>query len=287
MVMDAHHYSQVALLITHYNRSQSLKRLLQTFEKQQIIFGEIIVSDDGSELFHQAELKRLQSEFGFKLIESDENKGLGNNINKGQSAVTKPYTLYIQEDFIPKPAFATHFEEALQLMESNKELDIARFYAYFAYPKLRPYQKDFAEMIFSWRTLNHLKFYAYSDHPHLRRSNFFEKFGHYPEGKNGDQTEYQMAVSFLKNKGKGLFYNQFNMLFDQCNSSAEPSTMNRSEWRQSKNFLILLIRAFYLKFKLIKSHLDLLLAKPNTSFTNINYKDGTTFSAGNAAHNTL
>lgn len=278
MAMNAHHYSQVALLITHYNRSQSLKRLLQTFDQQHIIFDEIVVSDDGSTLFHLTELKQLQTEFGFKLIESDENKGLGNNINKGQNAVTKPYTLYIQEDFVPKPAFAAHFEEALQLMENDKELDITRFYAYFAYPKLRPYHNDFSEMIFSWGNLNHLKFYAYSDHPHLRRSNFFEKFGRYPEGKNGDQTEYQMAISFLKHKGKGLFYNQFNMLFDQCNSSAEPSTMNRSNWRQRKNFLILMIRALYLKFKLIKNHVDLIQAKPNASFTPINYKDGATIS---------
>lgn len=262
-----HNYSQVALLITHFNRSQSLKRLLQTIDKQNFIFGEIIVSDDGSELYHQTELKQLRAEFGFKLIESSGNKGLGNNINKGQDAVTKPYTLYIQEDFLPKPAFAAYFEEALKLMENDKKLDIARFYAYFAYPKLRPYHKDFLEMIFSWRNLNHLKFYAYSDHPHLRRSTFFEKFGRYPEGIKGDLTEYQMAISFLKNKGKGLFYNQFNTLFDQYNSSAEPSTMNRSNWRQSKNFLILMVRAVYLKFKLLKGHRDLIQAKRTTSFT--------------------
>lgn len=254
-------FDQVALLITHYNRSQSLEKLLQAFINQHFIFGEIIVSDDGSQPEHQAKLKQLQQQFEFKLIETPQNKGLGNNINKGQDTVTKPYTLYVQEDFVPIPGCKIHLQDALQLMENNQDLDIARFYAYFAYPYLKPYQKGFSEMVFSRRTINHLKFYYYSDHPHLRRSSFFEKFGRYPEGIKGDLTEYQMAISFIKNKGKGLFYNQFTTLFAQCNTSAEPSTMQRSNWRQSKNFLMLTARAVYLKYKLLKGHLDLLLAK--------------------------
>ncbi|MGI4751330.1 MAG: glycosyltransferase family 2 protein [Janthinobacterium lividum] len=258
---NQYYFSQVSLLITHYNRSQSLERLLKTFEDQEFTFGEVVVSDDGSLPEHQVKLKQLQAEFGFRLIQTPQNKGLGNNLNKGQDAVTKPYTLYVQEDFVPKPGFAAHFQDALQLMENDPQLDIARFYAYFVYPCLKPYQKGFSEMIFSGRTFNHLKFYYYSDHPHLRRSSFFEKFGRYPEGIKGDLTEYQMAISFIKNKGKGLFYNQFNTLFDQCNSSAEPSTMMRNGWRQSQNFLMLTARAAYLKYKLLKGHVDLLLAK--------------------------
>ncbi|RYE23179.1 MAG: glycosyltransferase family 2 protein [Sphingobacteriaceae bacterium] len=251
---------EVALLITHYNRSQSLTRLLQSFKDQQFIFGEIIVSDDASLPSHQLKLKQLQNEFGFKLITTPQNKGLGHNINKGQDAVTKPYTLYIQEDFIPIPGCANHLLNALQLMQNNERLDIIRFYAYFTYPDLKPYQKGFSEMVFKWRTINHLKFYYYSDHPHLRRSSFLQKFGRYPEGNSSDLTEYKMAISFIKKNGKGLFYNQFNTLFDQCNSLAEPSTVPRSNWRQSKKILVLAIRAVYLKYKLLKGHADLLLA---------------------------
>ena len=254
-------FDQVALLITHYNRSQSLGRLLQAFHDQYFMFGEIIVSDDGSQPEHQHELKLLQLKFRFKMIQSTTNKGLGNNLNKGQDAVTKPYTLYVQEDFVPITGFATHFQDVLQMMDENQELDIARFYAYFAYPYLKPYQNGFSEMVFSRWTTNHLKFYYYSDHPHLRRSSFFEKFGRYAEGIKGDLTEYQMALSFIKNKGKGLFFNQFNSLFNQCNSIAEPSTMQRANWRQSKNLLLLTVRAVYLKYKLLKGHADLLLAK--------------------------
>jgi len=254
---DKHHFNEVSLLITHYNRSQSLERLLQAFAAQQCVFGEIIVSDDSSKPEHQIKLKQLQTVYQFKLIETAKNKGLGNNINKGQDAVKMPYTLYVQEDFVPMPGFAHHFNDALQMMQSNQKLDIVRFYAYFIYPYLKPYHKGFSEMIFSTWTLNHLKFYYYSDHPHLRRSSFLNKFGRYAEGIKGDLTEYRMAISFLKKQGGGLFYDQFNTLFEQHNSAAEPSTMNRSSWRQNKSKITLIARYFYLKIKLLKCHLDL------------------------------
>ncbi len=258
-----HAFKEVSLLITHYNRSRSLQRLLQSFEKLQCSFGEVIVSDDGSKPEHQAHLLQLQQQFHFTLVTTPVNKGLGNNINKGQDAVTLPYTLYVQEDFEPSAKFADRFSDALGIMKDRNEMDIVRFYAYFSYPYKKPFRRGFSEMQFRaapWYT-NHLKFYMYSDHPHLRRSNFLQKFGRYPEGIKGDVTEYRMAVSFIKHGGKGLFCDDFTKLFYQRNSSAEPSTMNRSNWRESRNPALLLVRAFYLKIKLLKCTLDLALAK--------------------------
>lgn len=253
-----YYFNNIALLVTHYNRSQSLERLLEAFKEQRCTFGEIIVSDDGSKPGHQAKLKQLQTTYAFKLIGTSNNKGLGNNINKGQDAVTKPFTIYVQEDFIPKPGFSVHLKDAIELMNDSNDLDLIRFYAYFNYPYLKPYQKGFSEMVFSnWNT-NHLKFYCYSDHPHLRRSSFLNKFGQYTEGVKGDLTEYKMAIAFLKHKGKGLFFDDFNALFEQHNTYEEPSTMNRSSWRENKSFLI--FKVFYLKLKLLKNHLDLWLA---------------------------
>ncbi len=260
--MDSRFYfGEISLLITHYNRSQSLQRLLQTFKDQQIVFGEIVVSDDCSNYTHQSKLKDLETEFHFKLISSRQNKGLGNNINKGQDAVTKPFTLYIQEDFTPTPGFAVHLQDALQLIEAYPSFDIVRFYAYFAYPYLKPFQKAFSEMVYNPWLTDHLKFYYYSDHPHLRRSSFLDKFGRYVEGETGDFTEYQMAISFLKHKGKGLFYNDYNSLFNHHNLATEPSTIKRSSWRYQKNALNTFVRIFYYKFKLLKGHLDLFLAQ--------------------------
>ncbi|SKA17048.1 glycosyltransferase [Sediminibacterium ginsengisoli] len=258
-----YHFKSVSLLITHYNRSNSLERLLTAFRDLNCSFGGIIVSDDGSKSMHLEKITELQQQFSFTLVTTPVNKGLGNNINKGQDAVTTPYTLYVQEDFIPTGIFPIHFTDALEMMEADPQLDIARFYAYFRYPYIRTYNKGFSEMIFHaapWYN-NHLKFYLYSDHPHLRRSNFFSKFGRYAEGLSGDRTEYLMALAFIRKKAKGIFFDDFTKLFLQANSEAEPSTMQRAGWRESKNPFMLLLRAGYLQFKLLKWSLDLITKK--------------------------
>jgi glycosyltransferase involved in cell wall biosynthesis len=264
MSQDKTYFEGVTLLVTHYNRSKSLERLLNAFKALNIGFEDIVVSDDGSKPENLDRVKAFEKELSFRLITAPKNAGLGNNINKGQDAVKTAYTLYVQEDFEPKPAFAEHFRDALDFMRSDPKLDLARFYAYFKYPYTKPYGKGFSEMKFSISPIdnNHLKFYVYSDHPHLRRSTFFEKFGRYPEGIKGDLTEFGMAVSFIQNKGKGIFFDDFNGMFWQKNSPDEPSTMNRAGWRESKNPVALTIRALYLQYKLLKNTYQVLFTKP-------------------------
>ncbi|WP_207427304.1 glycosyltransferase [Pedobacter sp. SYSU D00535] len=256
-------YPNVSLLITHYNRSASLHRLLTAFQRLGFEFGEIVVSDDGSNKAHLSRICAMQERFQFKLVTTPVNLGLGNNLNKGQDAVTKPFTLYVQEDFIPFEAFRDEFPNALQFMQKDADLDIIRFYAYFRYPYTRPYGKGFSEMIFKLNLwyIDHLKFYFYSDHPHLRRSNFFQKFGRYPEGLKGDLTEFSMCLSFVKHGAKGLFYDKFRDLFDQVNYDEEPSTMRRSRWKQQNTFPIFVLRALYQKYRLVKNTVQFLLLK--------------------------
>lgn len=251
-------FPSVTLLITHYNRSLSLEQLLRVFHEQQIIFARIVVSDDGSNQQHTDRLKLLQRQYGFLLVTTPINKGLGNNLNKGQEAVTTPYTLYVQEDFIPHPDFGPVLNRSVAILDSRKAFDIIRYYAYLPFPYLKPFDEEFGEMqvrLFAWK---YTKIYAYSDHPHLRRSNFLDKFGRYPEGLKGDKTEYRMCISFIQKKGKGLFYKDFQHLFDQVNSADEPSTMRREAWRQSNNPIISAIRNIY---RQIKYNFDILFMR--------------------------
>ncbi len=243
------HFENVTLLITHYNRSSSLERLLKAYLELSCSFGDIVVSDDGSKQEHLQKLEELRSLYSFNLVTSEINKGLGNNINKGQDAVKTPYTLYVQEDFEPAPDFASHFKNALNIMESETRFDIVRFYSYLKYPYLKPYKDGFSEMYINPWSPDYLKIYYYSDHPHLRRSTFFEKFGRYAEGLKGDKTEYKMCVSFIRNKGTGLFFDEYKGLFYQKNSEEEPSTMTRGNLSQSSNFFISIIRDVYRQFK--------------------------------------
>lgn len=251
-------FNTITLLVTHYNRSQSLQRLLQAFANQNINFGDIVVSDDGSRPEHLDRLRELAVTYNFRLITTPKNRGLGNNINKGQDEVTTPYTLYVQEDFDPFPGYAEHLQDALDLMNERPELDMARFYAYFKYPYLKPLRKGFSEMMFSVWKPGYRKFHVYSDHPHLRRTSFFSKFGRYAEGIKGDRTEFLMAMSFLKNKGKAIFYEDYKGLFDQVNPDDEPSTMTRSDFRQSTNPFVAFARMIY---RNIKHNYDLVTFK--------------------------
>lgn len=242
-------FGEVTLLITHYNRSQSLEQLLLSFEALNCRFGDVVVSDDGSKPGHIDYLLQLQKKHEFRLITTPQNRGLGNNINKGQDAVQTPLTLYVQEDFTPAAIFPESFTHALDIMREKPLTDMVRFYAYFEYPYLRDPRHGYYEMDFKVWKPGYRKFYAYSDHPHLRRSNFFEKFGRYAEGQKGDVTEYRMMMSFLKNNGKAYFYKDFTGLFVQKNSEAEPSTMKRTSWRESNNFVLTQIRHLYRHLK--------------------------------------
>jgi len=248
--MEKEYYFQgVTLLITHYNRSQSLEQLLKSFIGLNCRFEAIVVSDDGSKTEHLDYLNRIKHDYGFELVTTLQNRGLGNNINKGQDAVNTSLTLYVQEDFTPTHIFPEKFGEAVSLMTQRAELDMVRFYAYFEYPYLKNPVGGFYEMAFKLGKPGYRKFYMYSDHPHLRRTSFFQKFGRYVEGQKGDVTEYAMMMSFLKNKGQALFYKDYTGLFLQKNSEAEPSTMKRTAWRESNGFLITQVRHLYRHLK--------------------------------------
>jgi glycosyltransferase involved in cell wall biosynthesis len=245
MIESKPRFDDVTLMITHYNRSKSLERLLSALKEANCSFYDIVVSDDSSKQEHLDYINTLHADYDFKLVSGPVNKGLGNNLNKGQDAVTTPYTLYIQEDFIPLEGFYVHLSNGLSLLKERSDFDMVRFYAYSKYPYLKEYKYGFSEMLFKWWYPGLDKFAYYSDHPHLRRSTFFDKFGRYLEGTSGDKTEFSMMMSFLKNGGKAFFYNEHKSVLEQANSESEPSTMTRDMWRNSDNFIIKQVRTVY------------------------------------------
>lgn len=261
MVQPIHNFKDVTLLVTHYNRSTSLEKLLKGFKDINCSFEDIVVSDDGSKPEQLQYIKGLQNDYSFRLITTPINKGLGNNINKGQDAVNTSYTLYIQEDFVPKDNFAKHFTDALTIMQEDKKWDMVTLYSYAPYPYLEPFKLGFSEKVFHlspWYT-NNLKFYLYGDHPHLRRSSFLKDFARYPEGLNGDVTEMEMSLSFIKNNGKCLFYDDHYGLLTQENSEAEPSTaVFRKSWKTKDSLSLTVARWFYAKIKFMKLNFRLM-----------------------------
>ncbi len=247
--MASIYFKDITLLITHYNRSKSLERLLKAFGELNCSFEDTVVSDDFSSVEHLTYVKKIQNQLPFRLITAEKNMGLGNNINKGHDSVVTNLILYVQEDFVPTKEFTVHFQKGLALFQNNKELDIVRFYAYFKYPYLKDINSGYSEMKFKLWYPGYRKFYMYSDHPHLVRNDFLTKFGRYKEQVNSDVGEYKMMLSFLQKKGKGLFFNNFEDLFLQSNSTSEPSTVKRTKLRESKNLMIILVKHLYRHIK--------------------------------------
>jgi glycosyltransferase involved in cell wall biosynthesis len=247
-------FENVTLLITHYNRSGSLERLLTRMKELEMKFAEIVVSDDASSSEHLQKLKELQNVFHFKLITTPFNRNLANNINKGQDATHTPYVLYIQEDFLPTSLFPQKFADSLRLMEKYPEIDMAKYYAYRVYPYLEPLSDEFSRIKFDINKPGYRKFYVYSDHCHLRRSNFFERFGRYDERiMESDKAEYLMMMSFIRNKGQAIVYDYIKdndkELFEHLNSDEEPSTITRDYFANTNNKIISEIRDIYRKIK--------------------------------------
>jgi len=172
MVEEITILKQVTLLVTHYNRSKSLERLLKGLCSMGIKFEEIVVSDDGSEEQHLRKLEELSERYTFKLITASINQGLGHNLNKGQTAVKTALTLYIQEDFVPTEEFKEAYMNAVELISASHELDIVRFFSNFRYSYMLSYKKGFSKMFITRLALDYNKIYLYSDGPHLRRRNF-------------------------------------------------------------------------------------------------------------------
>lgn len=251
-------FPEVTLLITHFNRSSSLEKLLNGFAAIEMQFGDVVVSDDCSNSEHLQKLYSLQREFGFRLLASTENRGLANNLNKGQGAVRTSLTLYVQEDFEPEYTFRAAFADAFDFMEEDKELDMVRFYAFRQYPYTRPFKKGFSEIYVPAAGINYKKIYAYSDHPHLRRSTFCKKFGKYVEGLKADRTEYRMCISFIQKKGKVLIYDDFQNLFKHADTKGEETTMKRSKLTTGNNLILNLVRSGY---RQIRYNYDILFLK--------------------------
>jgi hypothetical protein len=226
----------VTLLITHYNRSDSLARGLGRYRELGVTFEDIVVSDDGSRPEHVTRLHALATEFGFRLLTTPVNEGLGHNLNKGQDAVRTPYTLYVQEDFCATDALAARLGSALRVLASEPDIDVVRLYAGVEYPYRVSRGDGYSELKFSLLKPGTAKFFCYSDTPHLRRGSFSRKFGRYAEGIPAIKTEKAMVMSFLQAGGRAIQCDVSDVFVHE-NTDAEPSTQNYSAFFRIKRVL--------------------------------------------------
>jgi glycosyltransferase involved in cell wall biosynthesis len=189
----------LSILITHYNRPDFLRRLIDALRKLQLLAQfEVIVSDDGSDDEAASAISDLPID---KLVRSELNCGLANNINKGIKACSGEFIMYCQEDFVPVADLSKDLTGFFGLLRTG-DLDMIRLTANYKFPKLMPISDD-VSLIPRLSVRNYLyNHFRYSDHPFLVRSDFFDRFGFYLEGTSTLFGESEYMVRIMRSKAK-------------------------------------------------------------------------------------
>lgn len=188
----------ISILITHYNRFESLEKCLHAIRSFGFFDYEVVVSDDYSSIDVQKKLKTLDVD---QLILTDKNRGLASNINRGIKVCKGEFILYCQEDFMPTEDFKIYLSEAIDLLERDLA-DMCRLRSNYKFPYLMNLSEHFKTIPkFSWKNFYYNHF-QYSDNPYLTKRSFFDKFGFYLENVSGDYGENEYAIRMMKSKAK-------------------------------------------------------------------------------------
>lgn len=239
----------IDILITHYNRLESLRKCLSAFRNLDLPNVRYIVADDGSSPNIQVQLKKLPIDI---LITSEVNQGLASNINQGLRACTSRYILYCQEDFIPQKNLSLYLKEAKELLNDNK-VDMCRLKANYKFPYLTPLSTKFGLIPkFSWRNFYYNTF-QYSDNPFLTTPEFFMKFGYFLENVGGPYGENEYAIRIMKSKAKIAISYSYPF---RANTESESKIKNES--KQADRIWMKKIKVYRL-LRACRLHLEYLL----------------------------
>lgn len=191
----------VSVLFITYNRSDLLEIAFRAV-RERVDFGnlrvEFIVSDDASDTAHLSRIRVLPFH---KHVLSAENKGLGNNCNKGIAAVAGRYILQIQDDcqFV---GAGTLIVTALEILQSDRDVGIVQLT--HQTPGVPHEVRCLADGTRYWVFHNDAVprkrdcgARPYSDQPHLKRRQFCEDIGPYKEGVSmiDMELDYQQRVA--------------------------------------------------------------------------------------------
>lgn len=241
---------EVSILITHYNRSKALIDCIESFKALNLeINFEFIVCDDCSTEEQLTEIRKIKD---ITLIESEYNRGLGANINKGLPYCSGEFILYCQEDFMITSGFVNVIEEIAVVLRQNK-VDMVRLKANYRFPKLISISKNISQ-IPKFAVQNFLvNAFQYSDNPFVIKKDFFEKNGFYLEDVKGNYCELEYSIRIMKSNVNVAILNQYVFKSGQwesvLNYSARPQKRGRKE--------------FHKFLRAIRLHLECLLYNPS------------------------
>ncbi len=191
----------ISVLFITYNRSELLELTLRAV-RERVDFCdlrvEFIVTDNASDEPHLSRILAMPFD---KHALSPVNRGLGNNCNKGIAQSRGLYILQIQDDCEYVGA-STAVLTALRVMEEDRDIGIVQLIDHTPHlpHEIRylrdglPYRVFINDGIRARGTSGRR---PYSDQPHLKRRQFYDDIGPYPEGTTMSdmEIEYQQRVA--------------------------------------------------------------------------------------------
>ena len=247
----------LSILITHYKRPDRLKDCIDIIRNSNLTVDyEIIVTDDCSPQKVIDEISVLKID---KLLLSQSNSGLANNLNKGLKACSGDYILYVQEDFIARDGLATILNETIVILEQGK-LEMVRLTANYRFQKLEPISENISKIpMFSFQNFKY-NTYRYSDHPFIVKKNFFDTYGFYLANSTGPYGETEYAMRILKlNVKVGITTKYYFFQDDHGISVMNPKEVLIAPSRKRKGFK----KSIYQYLRSVKLHIEWLTYSPN------------------------
>ena len=169
------------------------------------------------------------------FLMASENRGMGNNTNKGIHAAAGAYILQLQDDWDcgGPPDF---IEAALELFQERSDVAFIRLREPFAGP-CEPHTLGSGReaQIYTQRTewRSTAGEYVYSDNPHIKRRTLHDSLGRYLEGKAMNEVEMDFCRRFeTQSTAKAAFIDGYSC-FKHTGAAASFNPLHRraQPWR--------------------------------------------------------
>jgi glycosyltransferase involved in cell wall biosynthesis len=217
------------VLFITYRRIRFLQRAVLSFLRNTDYPNlELVVADDGSPQWMQAEMRTLPIQ---KLVASKTNKGLGANTNAGLKQCAGKYILQIQDDCECQGP-PRYLEQAVVLMEARPEIGLVQFYGTARVDpelRIRDFEGPDCYLICRESGSSPQTQYVYSDMPHLKSNELVAYLGKYRESCRMEECELDYQNRFAKQSRfrAGFFPCYYNTVFIHMGASDSFRTGSR------------------------------------------------------------
>jgi glycosyltransferase involved in cell wall biosynthesis len=205
-------FPDVDLILITYNRYDIILKTITALEENLLYPREhlrYLIADDCTPGDYQQRLadtevfKRL---YNYEFVPGNKNLGWGGNANRVLDYSTAPYQFQIEDDYILKKPL--DLQAAVACMQVKPEIGMMRFRGtagdHIVFHQMEAdissIMPDYQEGVGLPGKLTYLLFdsgspglYIYSHGAHLKRANFHEFYGKYPEGLKLGHTEESYA----------------------------------------------------------------------------------------------